>query len=73
MVYRASVNKRVVVEHPVVVGGEHLIGASHEIVVCHTAAHLICTQHERNPGGPVLGQLLRLNAVDNLPIKVISL
>src|SRR5262249_59915102 len=35
-VYRPPVSKRVVVEHPVVVGGEHLIGASHKIAVCQT-------------------------------------
>ena len=37
MLYRPSVNKRVVVEHPVVVSGEHLIWAGHKIVVCQMA------------------------------------
>ena len=36
MVYRASVSKLVVVEHPVVISGKHLVGASHEAVVCQT-------------------------------------
>ena len=47
-VYRAPVSNRVVVEHPVVVGGQGFIGTSHEIVFCQTAPELlICTHHDR--------------------------
>jgi hypothetical protein len=49
MVYRASVSKLVVVEHPVVISGEHLVGASHEVVVCQTSRDLIQTDHKRSP------------------------
>jgi hypothetical protein len=41
LVYRAPVSQRVVVEHPVVVGGQGFIGTSHEIVVCQTAPELL--------------------------------
>lgn len=41
LVYRAPVSKRVVVEHPVVVGGQGFIGTSHEIVVWQTAPELL--------------------------------
>ncbi len=45
-------SKHVVTEHPVVADGEHLIGASHEAVVCQAPPeYLICTHHERNPPG----------------------
>jgi hypothetical protein len=51
-VYRPPVSKLAVVEHPVVVGGEQLIGASHKTAVCQTPPeHLTCTHRERNPTG----------------------
>ncbi|HJY58480.1 MAG TPA: hypothetical protein VJ418_19045, partial [Streptosporangiaceae bacterium] len=37
----ALVSKRVVVEHPVVAGGQGFIGTSHEIVVWQTAPELL--------------------------------
>ena len=40
MVYRASVSNLVVVEHPVIVGGKHLVGVSHEVVVCQTPRNI---------------------------------
>ena len=41
LVYRTPVSTRVVVEHPLVVGGQGFIGTSHEIVVCQTAPELL--------------------------------
>jgi len=53
LVYRAPVSKRVVVEHPVVVGGQGSIGTSHEIVVCQTAPELLfCRRGVSRPGDP---------------------
>jgi hypothetical protein len=48
--YRAPVSKRVVVEHPVVAGGQGFIGTSREIVVCQIAPErLFCRWASRRP------------------------
>jgi hypothetical protein len=51
MVYRATVSNLVVAENPVVVRGKHLVGVSHDSVVCQTPEYLIRTYHKRNPTG----------------------
>lgn len=54
LVYRAPVSKRVVVEHPVVVGGQGFIGASHEIVASARQRRNFCSVVGRLAGRATL-------------------